>query len=218
MCSWPLRLPVVMLGVVLFAGCTSTSAGSPRPVSTGDVTVDSTGPTSPSSGTEPGVELPYAGAPAVENPLDTTRFQQDPCQSLTAAQAKELNVNWPGEPREAALGNACEFRGRSDRRALVEVAFLDKNPRGLSAVYKANEDGKWAFFEELGLIEGHPAAAYGRLDQRDTGGCAVDVGASDEIAFEISMQLSTANVGKKDPCETAAMVVGMVVATMKAGQ
>jgi hypothetical protein len=209
-----------VLGVVVVAGCTTTSEGTPSPTPTSDATVESTISTPQPSGTsEPrGDELPYAGAPEVDNPLDTTRFQQDPCQSLTAAQAQELNVNWPGELREAALGNRCRFKGVSDPGARVEVAFLDKDPRGLSAEYQAEEDGKWEFFEVLDPIEGHPAVARAGTDDRPNGGCTVVIGASNEIAFEVALLLSQANIGVKDPCETAAMVAGMALQTMKAGQ
>lgn len=213
----PPRLVLGLLGIAVLAGCTSTSEGSPEPAPTSDTAVESTSSSPPSSDTSaPGeVELPYAGAPKVDNPLDTTRFQQDPCQSLTATQAQELNVNSPGEPREAPLGNACEFRGRSDRGALVEVAFQDKHPFGLSAVYQANEDGKLDFFDELDPIEGYPAVAWAGTDDRPNGGCAVDVGVSDEIAFSLVVRLSQANVGEKDPCDTAAMVAGLALQTMK---
>ena len=162
--------------------------------------------------------LPYAGAPEVEAPLDTGRFEQDPCQALTSTQAGDLEVEWPGESRDAPLGKACTWRSQNDSRALVEVASQDKYPHGLSAVYQGEEDGKWEFFNELEPVGGHPAVSYGQIDQRDTGGCRVEVGLSDEIAFDVVLQLSASNVGKKDPCETAAMVAGMVVETMKAAQ
>ena len=154
----------------------------------------------------------------MKNPLDSTRFQQDPCQSLTAAQTEELNVTSTGELREAPLGKTCEFEGKSDTRARVTIGSLNKYPYGLSATYQANEDGKWVFFEDVGLVEGYPAVKYGGIDDRPNGGCNVDVGVSDEIVFKIVIRLSTANVGTKDPCEAAAMVVGMVVRTMKANQ
>ena len=207
------RLLVVVVILATVAGCTTTSAGSPLPVP-GEGT-------SESSGSEPSptdAEVPYAGAPEVEDPLDTTQFQQDPCHTLTSAQADKLNVKFPGEPDEGPLGNTCGFRGRSDERALVDVRSLDRYAYGLSATYQAEKDGKWAHFAELNPIEGYPAVAYDAVDQRNTGACVVDVGTSDEVAFEISLQLSTDNVGKNDPCESAAMVAGMVLETMKAAQ
>jgi hypothetical protein len=106
-------------------------------------------------------ELPYAGAPKVDDPLDTGRFEQDPCQALTSNQAGDLEVEWPGESREAPLGKACTWRGQNDRQALVEVAAQDKYPYGLSAVYQGEADGKWEFFTELDPVEGYPAVSYG---------------------------------------------------------
>src|SRR5690349_14562993 len=106
------------------AGCTSQSAGSPMPVP--GETVESGKPP-----TTTGTELPHAGAPEVDGPLDPGRFEQDPCQALTPAQAGDLEVEWPGESREAPLGKACTWRGQNDRRALVEVAAQDKYPHGL---------------------------------------------------------------------------------------
>ncbi|MGB3437574.1 MAG: DUF3558 domain-containing protein [Actinophytocola sp.] len=209
-----LTLLAALAAIVAVAGCTSTSEGSPRAVP-GHTADDSGASTPPPTET---ADLPYAGAPAVKSPMDSERFQQDPCQALTADQADVLNVETPGKLRDGGLGNACEFRGLSDRRALVEIASLDKNPYGVSALYQAEQDGKLAFLTPLEPIEGYPAVAYGAPDERETGGCSVVIGASDEIAFEIVLQLSTDKVGKKEPCETAAMVAGMVVETMKAAQ
>ncbi len=211
--------PMVLLGAavvaVAVAGCTSTSEGSPRPVPEDVVTESSPSSTAPTSAPEE--DLPYAGAPEVSDPQDTESFQRDPCTTLTDAQVDQLKAQ-PGEPHDGGLGNACEFRSRTDRLALIDIAFADEYPHGLSALYQGNEDGKWAYFEELPPIGGFPAVAYDSVDQRDTGACAVDVGTSNEIAFEVSLQLSAGNVGRKDPCETAAMVAGMVVQTMKAAQ
>ncbi len=209
------NLVVALAVAVVAAGCVNTTEGSPMPES-GDVGGESSASPAPSS--EEANELPYAGAPAVTDPLDTERFQQDPCQALTPSQAESLKVQFPGTLRDSSLGNACEFRVRTDRLALVEIASLDENPYGVSAIYQAEEDGKLEVFEPLESIEGYPVVAYGALDLRDDGACSVVVGLSDEIAFEIALQQSAANIGKKDPCETGAIVAEMVVETMKAAQ
>jgi hypothetical protein len=208
-----IRPLILLLGLALLTSCITTSEGTPRPTPTNDATAES-----PTGSEEPqGDELPFAGAPKVNDPLETTRYQQDPCLGLTTAQTEELNVNSPGEPRDGALGNACTWGGKDDRRALVELAFLDEYPFGLSAAYQANEDGKYDFFVVLPPIEGYPAVAFAGTDDRHNGGCAVAVGVSDEIAFGVMIRLSTANVDEKDPCKTAAMVAGMALRTMKAG-
>ena len=209
------KLVIALTVAVVATGCVTTTEGSPLP-RPGEVGVESS---APPETTDPEVnELPYAGAPAVTDPLDTERFQQDPCQALTANQADTLKVRFPGNLRDSSLGKACEFRVSTDRLALVEVASLDENPHGVSAIYRAEEDGKLKLFDPLEPIEGYPAVAYGVVDERDTGACSVVIGVSDEIAFEIALQQSEANIGIKDPCETAAMVAGMVVETMKAAQ
>lgn len=206
-----LLLPAALFILAITGACTTTTEGSPEPATITDTSTETT-----SSNEDPGDrELPYAGAPAVDNPLDTARYQQDPCQALTAAQAQELNVKTPGEPYDGALGKACNFEGRSDTQARADVRFLDKLPYGLSSTYQANEDGKYEFFDELQPIEGYPAVARAGADDRPNGGCTVEVGTSDEISFEIALRLSTANVDELDPCETAAMVAGMALRTMK---
>ncbi|MGB3437578.1 MAG: DUF3558 domain-containing protein [Actinophytocola sp.] len=210
-----LALSAIVACLLVAAGCTSTSEGTPRSVPDEVPTESSEVPPSTTGSGE--VELPYAGAPEVVDPLDTTRFQEDPCQSLTATQADNLNVRFPGELHDGGLGNACEFKGLSDARALVDVRFLDKYPRGLSAIYQAEKDGKWEFFYALDPVDSFPAVAFG-VGQRATGGCSVAVGTSNEIIVEIVLRLSADKVGKKEPCETAALVAGMVVETMKAAQ
>lgn len=208
------RLAAGLLVVLLSAGCTTTSQGEPGPATDQPETTEPTG----SSGTDQPDEgdLPSDGAPPVENPLDTTTFQQDPCLSLTAAQTKELNVPTSGKPYEEVLGNGCEWRN-DETRGKTNVVFLDRDPRGLSALYKANKAGKWAYFEELSPIDGYPAITRDVVDDRDIGNCTVIVGVSDEIAFATILQLSEANVGKKDPCEVGVQVAGMALQTMKQG-
>jgi hypothetical protein len=196
--------------LVLASGCTTTSQGEPGPAPT------SSSPGTAPESTEPSDELPTDGAPAVPNPLDTRTFQQDPCQMLTSTQSQELNVGTAGKPYDEVLGKGCEWRNE-DTRGSATLAFLDKDPRGLSALYRADKEGKWAYFEELPSIEGFPAVIRDIIDRRPDGSCSLVVGVSDEIAFGTVLQLSTANVGKKDPCEVGAQVAGMALQTMQSG-
>ena len=160
--------------------------------------------------------MPFAGAPKVNDPLDTTRFQEDPCQALTADQAESLAFPPTGKPQDMAFGNACEWRN-PDTRGAATVHFLDRDPYGLSSEYLAHEDGRTELFVVLPPIEGYPAVVNNVVDRRPTGACTVVVGVSDEIRFEVPIRLSPENIGKKDPCEIAAMVAGMALQTMKKG-
>jgi hypothetical protein len=114
------------------------------------------------------------------------------------------------------LGNACEWNNPNGTGSAT-IHFSDKDPRGLSAVYQANEDGKYAYFDVLPPIEGYPAVASDVIDDRDGGRCIVAVGVSDEVTFEALITLSLENIGNKDPCQSAAMVAGMALQTMKKG-
>lgn len=81
-------------------------------------------------------ELPTDGAPKVKNPLDTSKYQQDPCLSLTSAQVQGLNLPAGGDPVSMPLGKACEWRN-PETQGRVQIGFLDKDPHGLSSEYRA---------------------------------------------------------------------------------
>lgn len=203
-------LTLLLLAMAVAAGCTTTSEGTPTPATSIEGGTSGTG-TKPS---EEGEELPFAGAPKVDDPLDTTRFEEDPCQTLTGAQTKELDLPSTGSPVDRPLGNSCRWRD-SATRADAEVHFSSEDPRGLSAMYDTKDE--YAYFDELPPIEGYPAVATDVIDDRDIGRCIVVVGTSDEITFDASVQLSEADVSKKDPCEVAAQVAGMALETIKRG-
>jgi hypothetical protein len=211
--SRPIPLIIGLLAVMAVAGCTTPTQGAPGPATT---VSSETETTSATESTEPNEELPTDGAPPVTNPLDASAFQGDPCRMLTAAQSQELNVGSSGQPYDEALGNGCIWQN-SETRGRTKIAFLDKDPHGLSSLYRANKAGKWAYFEELQPIEGYPAIIRDIVDHRPQGSCTVIVGVSDEIAFGTILELSQANVGKKDPCEVSAQVAGMALQTMKQG-
>lgn len=204
------RSPAIasLLGIAIVSACTTSSEGEPRPV-------DSTGSmTSSSSGN--GEELPFAGAPKVNDPLDTSRYEKDPCRSLTSAQAQSLNLPPTGTFNEATLTVGCTWFN-TQTRGEVNIDFIVDDPRGLSPEYQANRSGKWEFFEELPTIEGYPAVARAGIDSRDDGTCTVVVGVADDMAFASSVQLSLANIENGDPCKKAAEVAGLALQTMEAG-
>ena len=218
-----LRATPVLIGaiacVVSLAACTTTSPGQAEPgrpgTSEATTTGSSRGSSSSSTSTSVG-ELPSDGAPKVRNPLAAARFEQNPCLALTDAQAKQLNIPPQGMPADFELGKSCEWLNR-ETFGSVAIDFLSKDPRGLSGTYKANKDKKWAYFEVLPEIEGFPAVAASNLDDRKDGRCVVEVGLTDRLSFSLTLRLSRANVGQKNPCDVAVQVAGMALQTMKAG-
>jgi hypothetical protein len=203
------------VAIVLVASCTTTTPG--QATSSSDDAPDTSTETTTTTSTSNSDELPTAGAPKVDDPLDTSKFQKDPCLSLTLEQSEGIfGFKGPGEPSDGALGKTCGWRNR-DTRSTGQISFFDKDPRGLSGEYEANEDGRWDVFEKLPPIEGYPAIVRSVGDDRPNGICSVVVGASDEIAFQAWVQLSESNAGKKDPCVVAADIAGEAIKTIKAG-
>lgn len=188
-------------------GCTTATVGN---------ATSATDPPDSTQSESPSAELPTDGAPKVEDPLDTSRFQMDPCLILTSDQSEELNLGGSGKPAESALGGACEWRNDTTR-GRVRIAFFEKSTDGLSAEYRAEKDGKWAYFDELPPVDGLPAVARDITDDRKNGGCPVVVGVTDKLTFEVDLQQSEANVGRREPCEVAVDVAEMAVATMRKG-
>ena len=205
--------PVAGLLCLAVAGCTTLSEGEPQPAPTNEAsTTDSSPPSSSSSG---GDDLPSHGAPKVEDPLDASRFEQDPCATLTAAQAQELGLPATGKQENGILGLDCEWFNL-DTRGQVTISPLTNSDRGLSGFYAADQRGEYAYFMPLPPIEGFPVIAADLVDRRPEGTCVIVVGVADQLAFGVSLKLSGANVEMKDPCETAALVAGMALRTMKA--
>jgi hypothetical protein len=205
--------PIALLAGLLCltaTGCTTTSPGEATPAPTTEISTADSASTPPDEG-----DLPAHGAPKVANPLDTDRFQDDPCALLTASQAQdELNLPPTGKPEGIALGKGCNWFNR-DTRGEVTLGLLTGNPNGLSAAYEANQRGDYAYFTELSPIDGYPAIASDVADRRSSGACIVDVGVTDELLLDVALSLSQNNVGTKDPCEVAAQVAGLALRTMK---
>src|SRR5690242_512041 len=102
-----LRHTAALVGVlcVTVTGCTTISPGEATPATTSE---SSTAGSTSSSGDEG--DLPSDGAPKVKDPLDTTRFEQDPCSSLSTKQAQDLNLPTNGKQEEIPYGVGCEWR------------------------------------------------------------------------------------------------------------
>lgn len=208
------KILIGLLSLAALGGCTVQSQGSPRstPITPSAETTEQPPPSSKE--TPNGTSLPNHGAPNIDDPLDITEFLQDPCRALTAEQAEELSVPTTGAGSTNALGRVCEWENM-DTRGFVNVEMREKNAAGLSALYAANDNGQYPFFDVLPPIDGYPAVAYDVADHRDQGICAVSVGVANDLSFTVGLRLSRGNVGKKDPCETATLVAGMMLNTMK---
>ncbi|TCP56520.1 uncharacterized protein DUF3558 [Tamaricihabitans halophyticus] len=192
---------------VLLAGCSTEEPGSAAPAETQDTASPST---SAPGGTD---DLPAGGAPAVEEPLDTSKFEQDPCAALTVEQLNELNLPEQGEERDGGAGPTCGWNNR-ETTGSATIILVTASDRGLTALYETR--GDYEVFEPVDLIEGHPGVVYSSAEKANWH-CTVAVGLTDELAMDVNVRLSRANRGG-DGCGTVQGIAGYMLQTMKAAQ
>lgn len=197
------RLPLVLavVGVTVAGGCTVPSSGTPLPVSSTQAS---------------GGDLPSDGAPKVENPLgDVSQFEQHPCDTLKAEDAKTLNVPPEGEQQKGdTAGEWCIWVNHETNGSLG-VAFFSGDQRGLSSIYRQAHGSHWVYFERIDDVEGHPTIAFDATREKPEDECSIVVGLTDKLAFMTRVALSDANVGEVEPCPIAAKAAGMMLRTMR---
>ncbi|WP_372671352.1 DUF3558 domain-containing protein [Amycolatopsis kentuckyensis] len=194
--------------MLLVAACTTTQTGTATPSS-----VDA----SPSSAGDPNSQLPGEGVPEVVTPIDTAKFQQEPCTTLTDTQIAELlgpDVKPKEDPNDVA-GPSCYWHPTSVTQATVSVIYATKNRRGLTSIYQ-QQGTTFPLFVPMDPIDGYPTVAYGQADLRSKGTCAIALGTSNQDIVDVSVALSEGNIGKKDPCAAAHEVTVTVLNNLRA--
>lgn len=197
------------------AGCSDEEPGVP----------DQSGnpPMVPPSSTASGAPvetLPHSGAPKVENPIaDTSQWEGDPCNLLTAQQLGSIGLKVPDPQREdvPSTGPGCYWEFDADSASGFSVSFASQGTgKGLSNLYKHKELGTAKVFEELPAIEGHPALIFiVDEDRRSEGECSVAVGLRDDLTVGVDLTADPSTAQGKEPCEWAEKVARLAVQTMK---
>lgn len=200
-------LALAPLALFALAGCSATTPGQAVPA-------ESTGP--PTARTTPADEVPGPGVPKVPNPIDITRFKQNPCAALTAEQISSLlgdEARVVPDPKGAG-GPGCGWFSQ----AHLVVLFPNVDKLGLTSIYRA-KGGTYPFFAPLAPVDGYPVVAYGIEDVRARlGECNVALGTSDRETVDVSITQSPAHKGEKDPCESAREVAGKVLGNLRGGR
>ncbi|WP_181400034.1 DUF3558 domain-containing protein [Actinokineospora spheciospongiae] len=205
-------IALAALAVAFLSSCTSKEGGSPTGVSDPPPATSRT--TTPPSSSSAADELPTDGAPKVEQPLALGKFVDEPCSALTAAQAANLGVKFPGEADASPLGPTCVWTNPGG--ASINLGFNQKDG-GLSGVYRANKAGKWEYFQEQPAVSGYPAVTALRTDTRNIGTCALDIGVRDDVLLSVDLAQSVGRVGSEDPCKVTARVAEQILQTVKTG-
>lgn len=186
--------------MALACGCTSNTPGSPQPTGNAGSPTDSGSPASSSNQAEPG------GAPKVKDPLDTTKWQQNPCSVLPAATLAQLGATSPGQPKKVRPG--CDWFIQSTAANWdVTVQFVTDDPHGLSTVYDDRSDT--SKFQPT-TVSGYPAVIYRRQGDQQTD-CSTAVGVTDKLYYEADVL----SMPSGDPCSVAKTVATDALATMK---
>lgn len=170
-------------------------------------------PTSdPTTSAQSGPTVPHDGAPKVAKPLDTKKWEVDPC---SLASRQEFDTYGFGKQDIAPdKGNGvCTW---DFTQAGFSASFQSANGNGLSQIYQAHKVGSAKFFKPM-TISGYPAAtAEKSQDIVDNGQCEVYVGVRDDMALVVGVQ---ADSGKpaKDPCKAASTVAEKLIGNMTKG-
>ncbi|MET9260497.1 DUF3558 domain-containing protein [Amycolatopsis sp. NPDC004079] len=162
---------------------------------------------------DPAATAPGPGVPKVANPIDVTRFKQNPCDALTSAQISDLlggNARVKPDPHGPG-GPACGWFSQ----AQLVVVFPAVDKLGLTSIYRA-KGGAYPFFLPLDPADGYPVVAYGEADRRASdGACDIAVGTSDRETLVVSITQSPGRKGETDPCESARRIAGRVQANLR---
>ncbi|WP_406640629.1 DUF3558 domain-containing protein [Amycolatopsis sp. WGS_07] len=186
-------------GLVLLAvtACSSTP-GTPVPATPGP----SSAPTSTSR-----------SVPKVSNPLDATKYEQNPCSLLSQAQATEVIKAVRNRQGQGLVAPICSWYDADNNR--VGLGLLP-GQGGLAGAY-TNSDSESGYFEVAPDVNGYPAVFAGTTDDRKRGGCQVAVGIKDDETFTASVALRTTSPLYNDPCSLAVKTAAAAVTTIKAG-
>jgi hypothetical protein len=94
------------------------------------------------------------------------------------------------------------------------VTYIKANTTGLTAIYE-KQGTTFPFFQPMESIDGYPTVAYGLVDERSDGRCAIALGTSDQEVIDVAVAQSEKNIGKSNPCAAAHNVVSDVLGNLR---
>lgn len=194
--SATITLALAATALALVAGC-STGTGTATPTTTAATTAT----------------LPAYGAPKVDRPLDTTKYQQNPCSVLTPAQLPALGDHGgQGTPEPLA---SCNWADPTSANVLGD-GFDNQtgNRTGLSGTYQ-NRSGYQIF--QPTQIAGYPAVIVVQQGHGGQGECDVEVGTADDLEVDFNVVLNQGYPNYGTPCVVAQQLAQAGVTTMKSG-
>jgi hypothetical protein len=193
---------IAVLATVAVAGCNSPKTGTPSATTPSD-------PSSTTAGSSSQANL--YGAPHVAVPLDTSKFQSNPCNSIAAAQLDALNIGAITKLSNAN-GPTCQWSSDTDPSKSGATVTYVTNGSGLASLYSAKST--YAVFNPVSPIDGYPAVIA--IGNRAQGECVMAVGVSDSLAVAVALTVNSGQY-QADPCTPNQQLAADVVSNIKNG-
>jgi hypothetical protein len=189
----------LVIATVVLAGCAAQTPGSAQPANNAPPTTSS---------------ADNFGAPKVTTPLDTTKYQANPCGTLTPAQLQALGVTQPGKVTPDPTGGFCDWSPQLDVVYTFgfNIKFEPGDAQGLANVY---EIGGASSIKRLPDVHGQPAVT--QPSQNTDGSCTIYLGATDVISYGATVEIAPGLPHFADPCTVALQIADDTTATMKSG-
>ena len=186
----------VALGI---SGCAGSSNSGSSITSTTASAVTAESPT-----------LPFAGAPVVENPLDTKLLETDPCSVVADAQMAVLAGSALKDSglHKTGVTNSCTWN-LVDGLGQFNASVLPGDGTGLSSYYQEHAAGGLKQFEVLAPIDGYPAVVA--TDNPSEGYCPLRVGLRDSTTYFVVASLSSRHPHYQDPCFLATKIADLAI-------
>jgi hypothetical protein len=151
-------------------------------------------------------------APQVTNPLDVSKFEQNPCGVLTAAQAGQLANLTKTSGSSGGVSPICTWKDDSYN----DIGFSFVRGGGLNDAY-AYQDSQSGYFKVAPAVSGYPAVFSGTSDDRTTGGCQLIVGVRNDEEMQVNVSFVASSPHYKDPCAVTQQAAEAAIATLKGG-
>ncbi|WP_176968886.1 DUF3558 domain-containing protein [Amycolatopsis xylanica] len=185
---------LLAVGLVL-SGCSKTTPGNAATVP-------------PSS---PGTSASDPAVPQVSDPLEVSKFEQDPCKALTADQARELASLATTNVTSGTAGPICGWRD-GDRN---EIAFGFVHANGLADSYRNHQPDDPGYFVPVPSVAGYPGVFASISDGRPDGVCTLAVGVRNDVVMTVTSLMNSSSPYRKDPCPLVQRAAEAAIATIK---
>ncbi|MCU1681535.1 MAG: hypothetical protein JWQ81_2274 [Amycolatopsis sp.] len=151
-------------------------------------------------------------APQVANPLDVSKFEQNPCGVLTAAQASQLANLTKTSGNSSGNSPICSWKDDSYN----DIGFGFVRGGGLSDAY-GYQDSESGYFKVAPDVDGYPAVFSGPTDDRSKGGCQIGVGVSNTEVLTVDSSFVASSPYYSDPCSLSQKAAEAAITTLKGG-